>query len=81
MLVKASDFVSMVEKAYDEKWGYIWATAGELWTEKKQSNLVKKYSSDKDKYSNYKLSSEYGGKWIGHTVTDCSGLIKLLKGW
>ena len=62
--------------AYQQKWGYIWATAGELWNVKKQNDLIKKYQSDTVKYADYQQGVEYGSKWIGHYVTDCSGLIK-----
>lgn len=76
MKVKANAFVAKVEIAYQEKWGYIWATAGELWTEAKQKALEKKYYSDPVKYADYKQGAEEGSKWIGHRVTDCSGLPK-----
>lgn len=76
MSVKAKDFVALVEQAYTEKWGYIWATAGESWTETKQKNLEAKYNSDPAKYADYKQGAQYGSKWIGHTVADCSGLVK-----
>ena len=75
MGVEANDFVAKVETAYTEKWGYIWGTAGIEWTEKKQQALRKKYESDHKKYSSLKLSAEYGSKWIGRKVADCSGLI------
>ena len=65
-----------VEVAYQEKWGYIWATAGELWTKVKQEALQTKYYSDPSKYSDYELGAKEGRKWIGHRVTDCSGLVK-----
>ena len=76
MGVKAKDFVAEVEKAYLEKWGYIWATAGEMWTEAKQRNLEAKYRSDPEKYADFKQGCDYGSKWIGRKVTDCSGLPK-----
>lgn len=76
MAVKAEEFVKKVEVAYEGKWGYIWATAGELWTETKQKNLVAKYNSDPNKYSDLATGAQYGKKWIGRKVADCSGLIK-----
>lgn len=80
MGIKATDFAANTEKAYAEKRGYIWATAGETWTRAKQDALEKKYNSDPDKYSDYKLSAQYGSKWIGHKVDDCSGLVKDMAG-
>lgn len=76
MGIKAKDFVATIEKAFADKWGYIWATSGESWTEAKQKNLEAKYKSDPARYEDYKLSAVYGSKWIGHEVADCSGLVK-----
>lgn len=76
MGIKANEFAATVEKAYKESWGYIWATTGESWTEAKQRNLESRYNSNPAKYADYRQSCEYGSKWIGHEVADCSGLIK-----
>lgn len=70
---------AMAEKAdiaYQEKWGYIWATAGVKWTQARQDALNAKYESDPKKYDDYQQGALYGKKWIGHKVADCSGLIK-----
>lgn len=56
-----------------DKWGYIWGTAGEKWTAAKQKALEEKYSPDDP---NRGMSVKYGKKWIGHRVTDCSGVMK-----
>lgn len=76
MGISAKLFVDTVTKAFDEKWGYIYATAGTNWTEAKQKNLTAKYNADPDANSVYKLSATKGQKWIGHMVADCSGLVK-----
>ena len=76
MSVKATEFAAKTEAAYAEKRGYIWATAGETWTQAKQTALEKKYNSDPEKYSDYRQSALLGSKWIGHKVDDCSGLVK-----
>lgn len=55
-----------------KKWGYIYGTAGVLWTEAKQKELEK--TTDKNRESGRK----YGKKWIGHYVADCSGFVKYL---
>lgn len=68
MPVSSKDLIELFEKAYNEKWGYIWGTAGEQWTEKKQVALEK--TTDLNRAS----SRQYGAKWIGHRVSDCSGL-------
>ena len=74
MAVKAKDLVAGVEKAYEEKWGYIWGQSAAEWTRAKQDALERKYNSDPAKYANYELGAKFGSRWIGHMVTDCSGL-------
>lgn len=46
-----------------EKWGYIFGTAGILWTVKRQAAATNE------------MTRRYGSKWIGHKVTDCSGVM------
>lgn len=58
--------------------GYIWGTSLVEWTKAKQEALVKKYNSDPVKNSDYRLGAQYGSKWIGHKVVDCSGLTSRL---
>lgn len=50
-------------KMLQEKWGYIWGTAGIKWTEARQQAT----SND--------MAKKYGSKWIGHMVADCSGVM------
>ena len=76
MVITGKQLAEQCEIAYQEDWGYIWATAGETWTERKQEALVAKYKADPDKYSDYEQGAKVGSKWIGHRVADCSGLIK-----
>ncbi len=62
---------ALIEKfrfALNNKWGYIWGTAGEKWTAAKQKELEKATDADRAQ------GRAYGSKWIGHTVADCSGL-------
>lgn len=63
-MATAEAFVKKVQSAYDEKWGYIWGTRGEMWTAEKQAAATRAQTKS------------YGAKWIGHHVADCSGLIK-----
>lgn len=51
------------EQMLFEEWGYIWGTAGKLWTQKDQDN------ADRE------MTVKYGQKWVGHYVTDCSGVM------
>jgi len=56
------------EYAVANKWGYIWGTAGVMWTQAKQEAMNKTTDSDRA------MGRQYGSKWIGHYVADCSGL-------
>ena len=66
-----------LEMMHRDKWGYIYGTAGEMWTAEKQKSLESRYSEDDP---NYGMSVRYGSQWIGHVVTDCSGVeVKIWK--
>ena len=62
MAIKANDLVMLFQKALREKWGYIWGSAGEMWTEEKQHRATRE------------MTVKYGGQWVGKRVADCSGL-------
>ena len=61
-LILAANLVLKFKYAYDNKWGYILNTAGILWTQEKQNTTTNTYAR------------QYGQKWVGHYVADCSGL-------
>ena len=67
-MINTSDLINLFRQAWEQDWGYIWGTAGVMWTEAKQKALEK--TTD----ANRALSRQYGSKWIGHMVADCSGL-------
>ena len=67
-MVSARDFVQLVWTPLLEGWGYIYGTAGRLWTEA----LQKAWSEPPHK--NWEKTKQYGARWIGKNVTDCSGL-------
>ena len=67
-MIKPEDLIAKFRYALDNDWGYIWGTAGKLWTAKDQENIG--HTDDE----NRALSREYGSQWIGHYVADCSGL-------
>lgn len=82
-MIRADALTEKFRKALDDKWGYIWGTAGVLWTKSRQNNLVQqfvsKYGTSWQKNSEAKAdtkynSAVYGSKWIDHNVADCSGL-------
>lgn len=63
-MIQASDLIAKFQYALDENWGYIWGTAGILWTQARQNA------------SSREMTVKYGSRWIGHTVADCSGLFR-----
>jgi hypothetical protein len=84
-MINANALIEKFEYALDHKWGYIYSTAGIVWTEARQKQkvnyMVSKYGTSWQKNSEAKRDKYYnaariGSKWIGHTVSDCSGLFK-----
>lgn len=82
-MIKSADLIEKFRYALDNHWGYIWGSAGILWTKAKQQQkvdyMVGKYGTTWQKNSeaksdNYYNAALYGEKWIGHYVADCSGL-------
>ena len=67
-VITTAALIDKFKQALEDKWGYIWGTAGETWTAARQENLEK--TTDADRAN----SRKYGSKWIGHKVADCSGL-------
>lgn len=62
MTIKATDLIALFRQALDEKWGYIWGTRGQTWTQAKQNAATRD------------MTVQYGQKWVGRKVADCSGL-------
>ena len=79
-MVTGRQYAAKALEAYNHtpQIGYIYGKAFDSWTLEKQNALVKKYHSNPKKYADLKLSAENGSKWIGHIVTDCSGLTSKL---
>ena len=67
-MISTTDLIGKFQQALDDNWGYIWGTAGELWTAAKQAQIEKTTDENRE------MSRKYGSKWIGHWVADCSGL-------
>lgn len=63
-MISGQALVNKVREAYEAKWGYIWGTRGQVWTQKQQDNATRE------------MTVKYGQKWVGKRVADCSGLIK-----
>lgn len=67
-MISTQALIDKFQYALDNKWGYIWGTAGVMWTAAKQKQLEQTTDADR------KSGRLYGSKWIGHMVADCSGL-------
>ena len=74
-MVRAEEFVKLVWTPLLEGWGYIYGTAGRLWTEALQR------SWSEPPHKNYEKTKQYGARWIGRNVTDCSGLLVWALKW
>ena len=59
----AEQIIADFRRMLADKWGYIPATSGEIWTAEKQAKAAA--GSD--------MVRKYGAQWIGHHVADCSG--------
>lgn len=60
--ISSQALIDKFQYALDNDWGYIWGTAGVLWTAAKQAAATREQTV------------KYGKKWINHYVADCSGL-------
>lgn len=60
--MRAADLIARFQQALSGKWGYIFGSSGQLWTAQSQARTTNL------------MAQEYGSKWIGHRVADCSGL-------
>lgn len=67
-MIAIADLIEKFRYALNNDFGYIYGTAGVMWTQARQDALQAKTNS------NYDVSKKYGAKWIGHYVADCSGL-------
>ena len=63
-MISGQALVNKVREAYEAKWGYIWGTRGQIWTQAQQDKATRA------------MTVKYGQKWVGKRVADCSGLIK-----
>ena len=80
-VISAADLIAKFQYAIDNNWGYVLNTWHTMWTQALQDAKVKyminKYG--KDWKTTGKGDQQYYnalncGKWVGHWVTDCSGL-------
>ena len=60
--ISVQNLIAKFQYALDNDWGYIYGSAGELWTAAKQKSATREQTV------------KWGSQWIGHYVADCSGL-------
>lgn len=60
--IYAGDLVDKFRQALSEEWGYIWGKSGQIWTQAMQNSATDA------------TIKQYGQKWVGKPVADCSGL-------
>ena len=84
-MISTAALIEKFQYALDNKWGYIFGTAGILWTTSRQKQkvdyMISKYGTSWQKNSEAKEDTYYraaliGDKWIDHYVADCSGLFR-----
>ena len=63
-IVPAAELIQHAMRYYDEGWGYILNTSGQIWTQAAQDRRAK---TDEQ-------CRLYGQQWVGKHVIDCSGL-------
>lgn len=63
--------VKYAEKAYSEKWGYVWGTFGQILTDNLLNQKLKQYPKGVGNYISFIRSN-----WLGRRTADCIGLIK-----
>lgn len=61
-MIKASELIARFIYALENAFGYIWGASGQMWTQAKQDAATREQTV------------AYGQQWVGHYVTDCSGL-------
>lgn len=71
----ARDLAAWAKMAWENQWGYVWGTFGQILTEDLLANRISQYPDDLNEYAD--LVRE---KWMGRRVVDCAGLIKSY-GW
>jgi len=81
--IRTADLIAKFQYALDNKWGYILGATHTKWTTVLQNQKVQYMmtnygdgwkNNESAKNSKYYSAARYGSKWVGHYVTDCSGL-------
>ena len=72
--IPVSALYEYCEMMLHDKWGYIWGTAGVKCTQATINTAIDRHPSTAD------ITKKYGPKWLGHIVTDCSGVMVYIWG-
>jgi hypothetical protein len=70
------DLVEHVRKAYDEQWGYVWGTFGDVLTPTLLKQKAAQYPTEVGSKEGY-----IHNRYLGKRVADCVGLIKSYLWW
>ena len=62
-MIPVKGMYDMLKMMLNDRWGYIYGTAGVLWTAEKQQS------------SEDETTRQYGAQWVDHMVSDCSGVM------
>ena len=65
------DLVKWAQMAYDNKWGYVWGSHGDVLTSSELKRLKKVFGANVTEKEDYIKSH-----WLGRRTSDCVGLIK-----
>ncbi|MCI8399235.1 MAG: hypothetical protein HFF90_07530 [Oscillibacter sp.] len=65
------DLAAYAVQAYENNWGYVWGTYGNILTESLFAYKLKQYPDGVGKYKDFIRAN-----WVGHRTADCVGLIK-----
>lgn len=71
MKIPVSALFDTCEMMLYDHWGYIWGTAGIMCTQ-----AVIDKAANNPNNPNPELTEKYGEQWLGHMVTDCSGVME-----
>lgn len=65
------DLVAFAQEACNDQWGYVWATYGQLLSDKSLTELCEKFPTEVGE--NKAIIQK---NWLGRRTSDCAGLIK-----
>lgn len=65
------DLVAFAYEACEDHWGYVWATYGELLSDKKLNELAESFPTEVGEKKDFIQKN-----WLGRRTSDCAGLIK-----